>query len=149
MPQTRRTCHGRNGSTNPCKERWRRQQHRICQSKIRQEREVKNGHDGTWVAHPALVEVAKTIFDEYMPFANQIDKKFPNYNITEEDLLQIPQGTITENEVKNINVGIALYIESWLMGITVPLPSTTSWKTQQPQKSQEHKYGNGWKTRTT
>ena len=81
------------------------------------EREVKNGHDGTWVAHPALVEVAKTIFDEYMPFANQIDKKFPNYNITEEDLLQIPQGTITENGVrKNINVGI-LYIESWLMGI--------------------------------
>ncbi|AYN01442.1 malate synthase A [Chryseobacterium sp. 3008163] len=79
------------------------------------EREVKNGHDGTWVAHPALVSVAKDIFDQYMPSKNQIDKKF-DYQITENDLLEIPKGEITENGVrKNINVGI-LYIESWLMG---------------------------------
>ncbi len=38
------------------------------------EREVKNGHDGTWVAHPALVSVAKDIFDQHMPSKNQIDK---------------------------------------------------------------------------
>jgi malate synthase len=38
-------------------------------------REVKAGHDGTWVAHPALVGVAKQVFDEYMPQANQIDRK--------------------------------------------------------------------------
>jgi len=80
------------------------------------EREVKNGHDGTWVAHPGLVSVAKEIFDQWMPNANQIDKKL-DINITEENLLEIPKGTITENGVrKNINVGI-LYIESWLMGI--------------------------------
>ena len=80
------------------------------------EREVKNGHDGTWVAHPALVSVAKDIFDQYMPSQNQIDKKF-DYQITENDLLEIPKGEITEKGVrKNINVGI-LYIESWLMGI--------------------------------
>ncbi len=80
------------------------------------EREVKNGHDGTWVAHPALVKVAKDIFDEFMPTPNQIDKQF-DYQITEEQLLEIPKGTITENGVrKNINVGI-LYIESWLMGV--------------------------------
>ena len=80
-------------------------------------REVKNGHDGTWVAHPALVVLAKDIFDEYMPAKNQIDKTFENYQITETDLLEIPQGTITEEGVrKNMNVGI-LYIESWLMGI--------------------------------
>ena len=80
------------------------------------EREVKNGHDGTWVAHPALVKVAKDIFDEFMPTPNQIDKQF-DYGIKEEQLLEIPQGTITENGVrKNINVGI-LYIESWLMGV--------------------------------
>lgn len=81
------------------------------------EREVKNGHDGTWVAHPGLVSVAKKIFDEFMPTPNQIDKKFEEYHITEENLLEIPKGTITENGVrKNINVGI-LYIESWLMGV--------------------------------
>lgn len=80
------------------------------------EREVKNGHDGTWVAHPALVSVAKKIFDQYMPSENQIDKKF-DYQIKESDLLEIPKGEITEKGVrKNINVGI-LYIESWLMGV--------------------------------
>jgi len=80
------------------------------------EREVKNGHDGTWVAHPALVSVAKDIFDQFMPSQNQIDKKF-DYQITGNDLLEIPKGEITEKGVrKNINVGI-LYIESWLMGI--------------------------------
>ncbi|NIF04164.1 malate synthase A [Chryseobacterium sp. Tr-659] len=79
------------------------------------EREVKNGHDGTWVAHPALVAVAKEIFDQHMPLKNQIDKKF-EYHIQEGDLLEIPKGDITEKGVrKNINVGI-LYLESWLMG---------------------------------
>lgn len=79
-------------------------------------REVKNGHDGTWVAHPALVSVAKKIFDQYMPSENQIEKKF-DYQIKESNLLEIPKGEITEKGVrKNINVGI-LYIESCLMGI--------------------------------
>lgn len=79
------------------------------------EREVRNGHDGTWVAHPALVSIAKEIFDQYMPEQNQIDKKF-DYKIKESELLEVPHGTISESGVrKNINVGI-LYIESWLMG---------------------------------
>ena len=79
-------------------------------------REVQNGHDGTWVAHPALVPVAKEIFDEYMPGKNQLDKQL-QLSISQQDLLEIPQGTITENGVrKNINVGI-LYIESWLQGV--------------------------------
>ena len=77
---------------------------------------MKNGHDGTWVAHPGLVPVAKQIFDEYMPTPNQIDKKYEDYEITEADLLEVPKGEISEKGVrKNINVGI-LYIESWLMG---------------------------------
>ncbi len=90
---------------------------RIAFEKVRndKEREVKNGHDGTWVAHPALVAVAKEIFDRYMPSQNQIDKKI-EYHITENQLLEIPKGEITEKGVrKNINVGI-LYLESWLMG---------------------------------
>lgn len=90
----------------------------IAFEKVRsdKEREVKNGHDGTWVAHPALVSVAKDIFDQYMPSKNQIDKKV-EYHIQEKDLLEIPKGEITEKGVrKNINVGI-LYLESWLMGV--------------------------------
>lgn len=79
-------------------------------------REVLNGHDGTWVAHPALVSVAKEIFDEYMTTANQISKRY-GYQISEQNLLEVPQGSITENGVrKNINVAI-LYLESWLMGV--------------------------------
>lgn len=89
----------------------------IAFEKVRgdKEREVKNGHDGTWVAHPALVQVAMEVFDQYMPEANQIDEKF-EYHIKENDLLEVPQGEITEKGVrKNINIGI-LYLESWLMG---------------------------------
>ncbi|MGV8914569.1 MAG: malate synthase A [Kaistella sp.] len=95
------------------------EENEIAYAKVRadKEREVKNGHDGTWVAHPGLVSVAKKIFDEFMPTPNQIDKKFEEYHISEENLLEIPKGTITENGVrKNINVGI-LYLESWLMGV--------------------------------
>lgn len=81
------------------------------------EREVKNGHDGTWVAHPALVPVAMKVFNENMPTKNQMHVKRNELNITETQLLELPKGTITENGVrKNINVGI-LYIESWLMGV--------------------------------
>ncbi|MBW8359541.1 MAG: malate synthase A [Weeksellaceae bacterium] len=95
------------------------EENKTAYGKVRadKEREVKNGHDGTWVAHPGLVPVAKKIFDELMPGKNQIHNKFEEYNISEGDLLEIPKGTITENGVrKNINVGI-LYIESWLMGV--------------------------------
>ncbi|AQX86032.1 malate synthase A [Elizabethkingia bruuniana] len=91
----------------------------VAFAKVRadKEREVKNGHDGTWVAHPALVSVAKEVFDAGMLTPNQIDQKKEEYNIAEADLLTVPQGTITEAGVrKNINVGI-LYIESWLVGV--------------------------------
>jgi malate synthase len=58
---------------------------------------VKNGHDGTWVAHPALVSVAKDIFDQYMPSKNQIDKKF-EYHITEKDLLKFRKVKLPKKE---------------------------------------------------
>ncbi|TYP98118.1 malate synthase [Tenacibaculum adriaticum] len=78
--------------------------------------EVKNGHDGTWVAHPGLVKVAIDVFNEHMPNANQINNKREELSITEEQLVEVPKGTITEEGIrKNINVGI-LYIESWLSG---------------------------------
>lgn len=79
--------------------------------------EVKNGHDGTWVAHPGLVSVAMEIFDQHMPQANQIFNKREDVHVTAEDLIMIPKGTITEEGIRqNINVGI-LYIESWLRGV--------------------------------
>ena len=80
------------------------------------EREAKAGHDGTWVAHPALVKVALDEFAKYMPTPNQIDKKREDVNVTAEDLLKVPEGTITEAGIKkNIDVGIQ-YIEAWLRG---------------------------------
>lgn len=80
------------------------------------EREVKNGHDGTWVAHPALVEVAMNEFNQYMPNANQLNVLREDVSISEQDLVELPKGTITEEGVrKNINVGI-LYMEAWLRG---------------------------------
>jgi len=80
------------------------------------EREVKNGHDGTWVAHPALVAVAMAEFNKYMPTANQLHVTRDDVNITEQDLVEIPKGTVTEDGIrKNINVGI-LYTEAWLRG---------------------------------
>ncbi|WP_158973640.1 malate synthase A [Cellulophaga sp. L1A9] len=80
------------------------------------EREVKNGHDGTWVAHPALVAVAMTEFNKYMPTPNQLQVTRDDIHITEQDLVEIPKGTVTEAGIrKNINVGI-LYTEAWLRG---------------------------------
>lgn len=78
--------------------------------------EVKNGHDGTWVAHPALVNVAMEVFNLHMPDKNQIHNLREDVNVSASDLLQAPKGTITEDGLRNnINVGI-LYIESWLRG---------------------------------
>ncbi len=80
------------------------------------EQEVKNGHDGTWVAHPGLVSLAMNVFNENMTTKNQIHVKRNDINIGVKDLVEMPKGTITEDGVrKNINVGI-LYIESWLRG---------------------------------
>jgi malate synthase len=79
-------------------------------------REVQNGHDGTWVAHPDLVPLAKSVFDKFMPTANQIHVKRDDVKVTEEDLLAVPAGTITEEGVrKNISISV-LYIASWLNG---------------------------------
>lgn len=84
--------------------------------KADKEREAKNGHDGTWVAHPDLVPIALEIFDKYMPTKNQIHVKREDVKVTEADLLEVPTGTITEEGVrKNINISI-LYLASWLNG---------------------------------
>lgn len=86
--------------------------------KVRQDklREVKAGHDGTWVAHPGLVAIAREIFDAHMPTPNQIHVKRKDVNVTAADLLKVPEGQITEAGLRmNIDIGIQ-YLESWLRG---------------------------------
>ncbi len=86
--------------------------------KVRQDkiREVREGHDGTWVAHPGLVPVAKEVFDAHMSGPNQIDKSLNLVDIQADDLLDVPTGPITEAGLRhNIDVGIQ-YLEAWLRG---------------------------------
>jgi len=86
--------------------------------KVRQDklREVQAGHDGTWVAHPGLVPVAKEIFDAHMKEANQIGCRREDVHVTAKDLLAVPEGEITEEGLRwNIDVGLQ-YLESWLRG---------------------------------
>jgi malate synthase len=79
-------------------------------------REVTDGHDGTWVAHPGLVPLATKIFDEHMKTPNQIHRKREDVHVTEKDLLQVPQGTRTEAGLRqNLRVGVQ-YLEAWLQG---------------------------------
>jgi len=85
--------------------------------KVRQDklREVRAGHDGTWVAHPGLIPIAKDIFDAHMPGPNQLERR-PRVKVTAADLLAVPDGEITEAGLRwNIDVGIQ-YLEAWLRG---------------------------------
>ncbi len=86
------------------------------------EREVTDGHDGTWVAHPGLVPVAMEIFDRVMPGANQVERAREDVSVSAADLTRCPEGTITEEGLRgNIRVGIQ-YLERWLAGTgCVPL----------------------------
>jgi malate synthase len=86
------------------------------------EREAGDGHDGTWVAHPGLVPVAKEVFDRLMPGPNQIARQRQDVHVTAADLLAVPKGPITEAGLRqNINIGLG-YIEAWLRGTgCVPL----------------------------
>jgi malate synthase len=79
-------------------------------------REVQAGHDGTWVAHPGLVPVAKEIFDKYMPEPNQISLQRSSRVVLAKDLLEVPTGEITDEGLRwNIDVGLQ-YLHSWLQG---------------------------------
>ncbi|MDP2377586.1 malate synthase A [Reyranella sp.] len=85
-------------------------------------REAADGHDGTWVAHPGLVEIARSEFDAVMKEANQIARKRQDVHVTAADLVKVPEGTKTEAGLRqNVAVGIG-YLEAWLRGIgCVPL----------------------------
>ncbi len=85
---------------------------RVRQDKLR---EVKAGHDGTWVAHPGLIPLARQVFDDHMPTLNQIFRK-THAAVSAGDLMQPTAGEITAAGLElNIDVGVQ-YLESWLRG---------------------------------
>jgi malate synthase len=97
----------------------------IALRKVREDkqREATDGHDGTWVAHPGLVPIAREEFDKVLgDKSNQIDRQRNDVSVTAEQLIEVPKGTITEEGLRtNIRVGIQ-YIEAWLGGVgCVPL----------------------------
>lgn len=81
-------------------------------------REVSAGHDGTWVAHPALAQIASEVFNKHMPTPNQLFVYREDVEITASDLLNMKMpGTISEDGIrKNLNIGLA-YMEGWLRGV--------------------------------
>ena len=79
-------------------------------------REAGDGHDGTWVAHPGLVALAKEAFDARMPGPNQIERKLESLQVSARDLLAVPPVSITEQGLRhNLDVAIQ-YLGAWLAG---------------------------------
>jgi malate synthase len=121
---TIKTCHRRNApaiggmaAQIPVKDDPAKNEEAFQKVRADKEREARDGHDGTWVAHPGLVPVAMEAFNKEMPEPNQIHScKQMDFTATADDLLAVPQGEITEKGIReNIYAGIQ-YIESWLRG---------------------------------
>ncbi|KAI5810835.1 malate synthase [Pyronema omphalodes] len=81
-------------------------------------REVKAGHDGTWVAHPALAKIASDVFNQHMPTPNQIFRRNEEVSVSGQDLLNMNvPGSITEEGIrKNLVIGLG-YMEGWLRAV--------------------------------
>jgi len=119
-----KTCHRRNASAMggmaaqiPIKNDTAANDAAMAKVKADKLREATDGCDGTWVAHPGLVSIAKAVFDEHMPGPNQIERKRDDVSYTAADLLDFkPEAPITEAGLRNnLQVGIQ-YIGSWLAG---------------------------------
>jgi malate synthase len=92
--------------------------HEAAMGKVRADklREVQDGHDGTWVAHPGLVALAREVFEAHMTGPNQLGRLREDVEVTAQDLLAIPQGTRTRAGLRwNLRVGVQ-YVEAWLRG---------------------------------
>jgi malate synthase len=118
-----RTCHRRGAfamggmaAQIPIKQDRRANDNAFAKVRADKEREVRDGYDGTWVAHPDLVPVAKEVFDRMMPQPNQVSRVRLHVNVLRDDLLKIHRGSKTESGFRlNIRVGVQ-YIEAWLGG---------------------------------
>ncbi|MGH8223327.1 MAG: malate synthase A [Woeseiaceae bacterium] len=117
------TCHRRGAhaiggmaAQIPIKNDPRANEEALAKVRADKEREVSDGHDGTWVAHPGLVPLARSIFDGRMPGPNQLQRHRDDVLVSATDLLTIPKGEITEQGMRtNIRVAIQ-YLEAWLSG---------------------------------
>lgn len=96
----------------------------LAMGKVRADklREANAGHDGTWIAHPGLADVALEAFDAVMPGPNQVARLREDVQVNAADLLRVPAGEITDAGLRhNIRVGVR-YLEAWLGGLgCVPL----------------------------
>jgi malate synthase len=118
-----KTCHRRGvhamggmAAQIPIKDDVKKNDEALAKVRADKLREVKNGHDGTWVAHPGLVAIAREIFDAHMKGKNQFDVKRDDVHITSRNLLEPTPGTRTDAGLRhNVRVGIQ-YLESWLRG---------------------------------
>jgi malate synthase len=118
-----RTCHRRGAHAMggmaaqiPIKDDSERNAAALEKVRADKRREAFDGHDGTWVAHPGLVELARAELDAVIEGDNQLDNMRDDVWVTASDLLEVPQGAVTEKGLRqNVNVGI-LYLEAWLRG---------------------------------
>jgi malate synthase len=119
-----KTCHHRNAPAMggmaaqiPIKNDPAANEAALAKVRADKEREATDGCDGTWVAHPGLVGIAREVFDKHMPTPNQYHKQLDNVTLSAKDLMDFrPEGPITEEGVRNnISVGIQ-YLGAWLAG---------------------------------
>lgn len=119
-----KTCHRRNifamggmAAQIPVKDNPEANEEAFAKVRADKEREANDGHDGTWVAHPGMVQLALDVFNAKMPRPNQIDKKRDDVQVTAADLLAFgPSEPITEKGLRtNVSVGVQ-YLEAWLGG---------------------------------
>ncbi len=125
-----KTCHRRNifamggmAAQIPVKNDPAANEEAFAKVRADKEREARDGHDGTWVAHPGMVQLALDAFNAAMPQPNQIDRKREDVNVAAKDLLDFgPSEPITEQGLRtNVSVGVQ-YLEAWLRGSgAVPL----------------------------
>jgi malate synthase len=118
-----KTCHHRGAHAMggmsayiPVKNKPEENERAMAQVRADKQREATDGHDGTWVAHPALVPIALEVFDAEMPTPNQVDRARDDVHVTAADLLAVPEGTITEQGLR-LDISVAAqYIAAWLGG---------------------------------
>jgi malate synthase len=119
-----KTCHRRNtfamggmAAQIPVKNDPKANEEAFAKVRADKEREARDGHDGTWVAHPGMVQLALDAFNAVMPQPNQIEKKRDDVQVTARDLLAFgPSEPITEQGLRvNVSVGVQ-YLEAWLRG---------------------------------
>jgi malate synthase len=119
-----KTCHRRNtfamggmAAQIPVKNDPKANEEAFAKVRADKEREAGDGHDGTWVAHPGMVQLATDAFNAVMKTPNQIDKKRDDVYVTADDLLDFaPREPITEQGLRtNVSVGVQ-YLEAWLRG---------------------------------